>query len=175
MGSSGFNFRTVLYDTQEGSRYLSKLYGIRFVFVTEGTAGKFTFAALTVTLGAGLAYLGVAAIVADVVCSKFLPNADKYNAMKHEKLPIDEAANEETISIVRTCCKEMKECCTMCWCEMMCCGCFRKMCSKTESEKMSAGIVDTKDDEHEDTVESSKEPTVQERLQISESGMNGAE
>ena len=49
--SSGFNFRTVLYDTQEGSRYLSKLYGIRFVFVTEGTAGKFTFAALTVTLG----------------------------------------------------------------------------------------------------------------------------
>ena len=138
----------------------------------------------------------------DVVCSKFLPNANKYNELKNSIMPIDEAANEETISIVRTCCKEMKECCTMCWCEMMCCGCFRKMCSKTESEKMSAGIVDTNDDEHEDTVESSKEPTVEsskeptvkERLQnieelkvqitaemdkiqeqISESGMNGAE
>lgn len=49
--SSGFNFRTVTYDTSEGSRYLTKLYGIRFVFVTDGTAGKFNFAALTVTFG----------------------------------------------------------------------------------------------------------------------------
>ena len=49
--SSGFNFRAVTYDTSEGSRSLSKLWGIRFVFVTEGTAGKFNFAALTVTFG----------------------------------------------------------------------------------------------------------------------------
>ena len=49
--SSGFNFRTIHYDTDEQTRYLAKLMGIRFVFVTEGTAGKFNFAALTVTLG----------------------------------------------------------------------------------------------------------------------------
>ena len=49
--SSGFNVRTITYDPDERRRYLAKLMGIRFVFVTEGTARKFHFAALTVTLG----------------------------------------------------------------------------------------------------------------------------
>merc|ERR1712228_521471 len=86
--SSGFNYRTVTYDTTEGSRSLAKLYGIRFVFVTEGTAGRFSFAAATVTFGAGLAYLSVAAIIADLIMLKFLGQ---------KSVEINEAKNEEIV------------------------------------------------------------------------------
>merc|ERR1712156_1084372 len=63
--------------------------------------------------------------------------------------------------------EDMGKGCRMCWCEMICCC---KMC-RHES-------VDTKDDEHENSIESSKEPTAEMdkiQEQISESGMNGAE
>lgn len=84
--SSGFNFRTITYDTNEESRHLAKLMGIRFVFIAEGTAGKFNFAALTVTLGAGLAYLGVAAIIADLILERFLPESGIYMKQKTREL-----------------------------------------------------------------------------------------
>ena len=84
--SSGYNFRTVTYDTTGTRRYLRKYYGLRFIFVAEGIAGKFDFAALTVTFGAGIAYLGIAAIIADLVLERFLPESDHYNQQKHKDL-----------------------------------------------------------------------------------------
>jgi len=87
--SSGFNFRTITYDTDEQTRYLAKLMGIRFVFLTEGSAGKFNFAALTVTLGAGLAYLAIAAVVTDLVLENFLEESEDYVKRKHHHLRVE--------------------------------------------------------------------------------------
>merc|ERR1712173_168811 len=108
--SSGFNYRTVTYDTTENSRSLAKLYGIRFVFVTEGTAGRFSVAAMTVTFGAGLAYMSVAAIIADFIMLKFLgKTSEDINKAKNEEIKdenglvlsnISETLNKENVEIV---------------------------------------------------------------------------
>ena len=84
--STGYNFRTVTYDVTGTQRYLRKYYGLRFIFVTEGIAGQFDFAAMTVTFGAGLAYLGIAAVIADIVLERFLPESDNYVKQKHKDL-----------------------------------------------------------------------------------------
>merc|ERR1712087_52524 len=82
--SSGFNYRTVNYNADLTRRALRKLYGLRVVFTTSGTGGKFSFATLTVTFGAGLAYLGVAAIVTDMVLERFLPHSEMYDRLKNK-------------------------------------------------------------------------------------------
>lgn len=66
-------------------RLLRKLYGIRVIWTTTGTGTEFSFAQMTVTFGAGLAYLGAAAFLADIVMEKFLPDSDKYVAMKNKE------------------------------------------------------------------------------------------
>jgi len=80
--STGFNIRTITYGTDGRTRYLEKRMGIRFVFIIQGIAGRFNFAALTVTAGAGLAYLGLAAIVADLILVRFLPQSAEYTKQK---------------------------------------------------------------------------------------------
>eukprot|EP01083_Nonionella_stella_P222540 794005_1 len=80
--SYGFNYRTVTYDINMSRRMLRKLYGIRVVFTTSGTGGRFSFAALTVTFGAGVAYLGAAAFISDIVLERFLPQSQAYARMK---------------------------------------------------------------------------------------------
>eukprot|EP00486_Rosalina_sp_Unknown_P005631 CAMPEP_0201573202 /NCGR_PEP_ID=MMETSP0190_2-20130828/16919_1 /ASSEMBLY_ACC=CAM_ASM_000263 /TAXON_ID=37353 /ORGANISM="Rosalina sp." /LENGTH=338 /DNA_ID=CAMNT_0047999875 /DNA_START=211 /DNA_END=1227 /DNA_ORIENTATION=+ len=83
--SYGFNYRAVNYDTNMNTRLLRKLYGIRVVYTVSGMGREFSFATLTVTFGAGLAYLGVAAFLADIVLEKFLPESDMYMAMKNKE------------------------------------------------------------------------------------------
>lgn len=83
--SFGFNYRVVNYDIHMQRRMLRKLYGIRVVFTTSGQGKKFSFAALTVTFGAGLAYLGAAAFIADIVLEKFLPQSDAYVRLKNKE------------------------------------------------------------------------------------------
>mmetsp|Transcript_38665 Transcript_38665/g.61717 ORF Transcript_38665/g.61717 Transcript_38665/m.61717 type:complete len:392 (+) Transcript_38665:19-1194(+) len=84
--SRGFNFRTVSYDTSETTRYLRKYYGIRTIFIVEGEARKFSVFALTVTFGAGLAYIGIAAVITDFVLERFLPESSQYFEQKHKIL-----------------------------------------------------------------------------------------
>ncbi|ETO29870.1 P2X receptor subunit, partial [Reticulomyxa filosa] len=68
------------------NRRLRKLIGVRFVFVVDGKAGKFSFAALSVTFGAGLAYIGIASFITDIVLERFLPESSKYSKAKNEKI-----------------------------------------------------------------------------------------
>jgi len=84
--SYGYNYRAVSYDVSMKQRLLRKLYGIRVVFTVSGTGRKFDFAALTVTFGAGLAYLGVAAFLTDIVLENFLPHSEKYAGAKHREI-----------------------------------------------------------------------------------------
>jgi len=82
--SYGYNYRVVTYDTNMESRMLRKLYGIRVVFTVTGTGGKFSFAAMSITFGAGLAYLGIAAFLTDIVLENFLHQSEAYGRLKHK-------------------------------------------------------------------------------------------
>ena len=86
--SHGFNFRTALYDfdTSTTTRTLRKLHGIRLIFLVNGSGGKFNFGALTITFGAGLAYLGIASILTDIVLSNCLKESKAYNERKVEQV-----------------------------------------------------------------------------------------
>ena len=84
--SVGYNFRNVVYNPTQTNRVLKKLYGIRIVFIVEGKAGKFSWIEFSVTLGAGLAYLGVASMLTDVVLENFLPESETYLA--HKEKPV---------------------------------------------------------------------------------------
>lgn len=67
-------------------RLLRKLYGIRVVYAVSGIGRKFSLAMISVTFGAGLAYLGIAAILADIVMKHFLSESETYVAMKHKEI-----------------------------------------------------------------------------------------
>eukprot|EP01083_Nonionella_stella_P097817 274987_1 len=81
--SEGYNFRTVVYENNSTLRELKKLYGVRITFTSSGRGGQFSMLALSITLGAGIAYLGVAKIVTDLVLSYFLPQSKKYKEAKY--------------------------------------------------------------------------------------------
>ena len=87
--SNGFNFRSVNYDTMADYRLLRKLIGIRVIMVVDGQGGKFDIPTLTLTFGAGLAYLSVAKIITDYVLENFLPNSQKYDKMKNQMVDPD--------------------------------------------------------------------------------------
>lgn len=73
--STGFNFRTVQYaDASENERLLKKLYGVRVVVSIYGTANRFGFVPLLISLGAGLGLLGIASLVTDFVLQQCWPN-----------------------------------------------------------------------------------------------------
>merc|ERR1712176_359592 len=76
----------VSYDTSETTRYLRKYYGLRFIFIVEGQGGKFDIFATTITFGAGLAYLSLAALIADIVLENFLSESESYAKAKMRDL-----------------------------------------------------------------------------------------
>lgn len=92
--SEGFNFRTVVYENSSTTRELKKLYGVRITFTSSGRGGRFSFVALTVTLGAGIAYLGVAKLITDLILSNWMKHTDKYRHAKylrvHQKKLLDQ-------------------------------------------------------------------------------------
>eukprot|EP01083_Nonionella_stella_P303949 1054074_1 len=81
--SEGYNFRTVVYENNSTLRELKKLYGVRITFTSSGRGGQVSMLDLSITLGAGIAYLGVAKIVTDLVLSYFLPQSKKYKEAKY--------------------------------------------------------------------------------------------
>ena len=88
--SSGINYRTVTYDITKKKRLLEKLIGIRVIFVIEGRGGKFDLMVLTTTFGAGLAYMGIATLIADIILQYFLPHSKAYDGHKHERIDDEE-------------------------------------------------------------------------------------
>lgn len=62
----GYNFRFAEYY-KTGKRTLFKAYGILFVLDVQGRAGKFSFIPFFINLGAGLALLGIATIICDII------------------------------------------------------------------------------------------------------------
>jgi P2X purinoceptor 4 len=95
--SGGFNVRTVVMH-EDGSRQVTKRFGIRVLFSVSGQAGRFSIVVLTTTMGAGLALLGVSTLICDFLLSYVLPNKHKYNAEKFEE--VDEQSGGARISML---------------------------------------------------------------------------
>jgi hypothetical protein len=95
--STGFNYRTVSYDPSGERRRLRKLFGIRIVFLQSGVGGRFDFAALTVTFGAGLSFLGIASLITDIVLESCLPESKKYSRAKmHSVQPVGAPTDDKS-------------------------------------------------------------------------------
>lgn len=83
--SSGFNYRYADVTTVSGveTRDLTKIYGVNIVVALYGKAGRFSVVALSVTLGAGLAFLSIATLICDTIMEYLLPHKDKYTDAKY--------------------------------------------------------------------------------------------
>jgi len=81
--AAGYNFRYTYHyylpNNQSDdpafieNRDLFKVYGIRFIFLLSGKGGKFNIVPLIINIGSGLALLGIATFVADLVALYILP------------------------------------------------------------------------------------------------------
>jgi len=100
--SPGFNFRyvdhywmpdpTVTDGPLPGHRQyrdLLKVYGIRTIYVINGTGAKFDIVPLILNLASGLALLGVATVICDFLALYIMPEKKKYNHAKYEDVEQD--------------------------------------------------------------------------------------
>eukprot|EP00049_Salpingoeca_infusionum_P019295 m.361227 g.361227 ORF g.361227 m.361227 type:complete len:431 (+) comp19430_c0_seq1:93-1385(+) len=96
--SKGYNFRFAKYSVEQNpTRDLYKVYGLRFIFVISGTAGKFDFVPLLVTFGSGLGLLGLATLCADLIVTNCLKKHRFYFGKKYEIITKEE---EETFVVI---------------------------------------------------------------------------
>jgi len=98
--STGFNYRHIDKYHVNGTLYrdLTKVYGVRFVVSVKGRGGRFSMSVLSTTFGAGLAFLGIAAVICDIILQYFLPAREKILAKKFEKVAhsSDDLLGDET-------------------------------------------------------------------------------
>eukprot|EP01100_Stratorugosa_tubuloviscum_P011227 TRINITY_DN497_c2_g5_i1.p1 TRINITY_DN497_c2_g5~~TRINITY_DN497_c2_g5_i1.p1 ORF type:complete len:376 (+),score=163.02 TRINITY_DN497_c2_g5_i1:113-1240(+) len=98
--SSGFNYRMTdsyylpyMVDndvTYQEYRDLTKLYGVRFVYLLSGVGGKFDIVPLVDNLASGLALLAIATVVADICALYILPGKKVYQSTKYEPISAEE-------------------------------------------------------------------------------------
>ncbi|CAH2295857.1 P2X purinoceptor 4 [Pelobates cultripes] len=97
--SPGYNFRSAKYykninDVE--SRTLMKVYGIRFDILVFGTAGKFDIIPTMINIGSGLALLGVATVLCDVIVFQFFKKRYYYREKKFKHVEdYDELSGNE--------------------------------------------------------------------------------
>ncbi|XP_041080000.1 P2X purinoceptor 4-like isoform X2 [Polyodon spathula] len=83
----GYNFRFAKYYKGLGeveSRTLIKAYGIRFDVMVFGKAGKFDIIPTMINIGSGLALLGVATVLCDVIVLHILKKKHFYREKKYK-------------------------------------------------------------------------------------------
>ena len=73
------------------------MFGIRIVFVVSGYGGRFSLLSLSITLGAGLAYLGLATLLTDVCLRYFVKEKDVYDRSKYEDIVTDDEEIKELV------------------------------------------------------------------------------
>ncbi|XP_048411774.1 P2X purinoceptor 4a isoform X1 [Stegostoma tigrinum] len=85
--SPGYNFRFARYFVNSNGtevRMLFKAYGIRFEVEVFGQAGKFDIIPTMVNIGSGLALLGMATILCDLIVLYFLKKSKYYKEKKYK-------------------------------------------------------------------------------------------
>jgi len=99
--SKGFNYRyiTAFRDPVTGIAYrdLWKVYGVSIVYQVYGQGGRFNFVSLTVTLGSGIAFLGIATLICDIIMQYFLPEKVSYQNEKYQMVSMQKGGGTESL------------------------------------------------------------------------------
>lgn len=84
--AAGYNFRFARYYEKDGKlhRTLFKAYGIRYVVMVYGQGGQFSIVPLLVNLGSGLALLGIATVLCDIVVLYVVKRKSFYRTKKYQ-------------------------------------------------------------------------------------------
>ncbi|XP_051828718.1 P2X purinoceptor 4 [Antechinus flavipes] len=83
----GYNFRFAKYYKDPNgteARTLIKAYGIRFDIIVFGKAGKFDIIPTMINIGSGLALLGVATVLCDIIVLYFMKKRFYYREKKYK-------------------------------------------------------------------------------------------
>nr|CDS17053.1 p2X purinoceptor 4 [Echinococcus granulosus] len=91
-GNSGFNFRYAYRYRENGTLYrdLVKAIGLRFSIFVHGQAGSLSIIPLLLNLGSGLALLGMAPTICDIIILNIVGSKNVYKDAKFEVLTKDE-------------------------------------------------------------------------------------
>ena len=76
----GWNFRHALYH-EENRRTLVKAYGLKFLLVVDGRAGKFDLKNTVIVLVTGLGLLGLSTMFCDFVLLNYSPERKKVQCL----------------------------------------------------------------------------------------------
>ncbi|KAL3227770.1 hypothetical protein MRX96_003734 [Rhipicephalus microplus] len=90
--AQGFNFRYAKYYS-DTTRSLVKAYGINFVVLVRGEAGRTSIIPIAVTLGSGLGLLVVATVLCDFVVIHFDKRKKLYRAKKYKLVSKRDSCN----------------------------------------------------------------------------------
>ncbi|XP_054921525.1 P2X purinoceptor 4-like isoform X3 [Dermacentor andersoni] len=96
--AQGFNFRYAKYYS-ETSRSLVKAYGINFVVLVRGEAGRTSIIPIAVTLGSGLGLLAVATVLCDFVAVHFDKRKKLYKAKKFKFVSKRDSCNVSDLPV----------------------------------------------------------------------------
>ena len=93
----GWNFRHAFYH-EENRRTLIKAYGLKFLLVIDGRAGKFDLKNTVIVLVTGLGLLGLSTMFCDFVLLNYSPERKKVNnETGSNESPVEyETGNDET-------------------------------------------------------------------------------
>ncbi|OPL33349.1 p2x 4 purinoceptor, partial [Mytilus galloprovincialis] len=91
--SKGYNFRYAKYYKENDKEYrtLFKAFGIKFILSVTGEAGKFNLEPFLINVGSGLAILGMATVICDIVVLYFLKARNLYKDKKYLQVVGDDA------------------------------------------------------------------------------------
>ncbi|XP_063448931.1 P2X purinoceptor 4-like isoform X3 [Mytilus trossulus] len=91
--SKGYNFRYAKYYKENDTEYrtLFKAFGIKFILSVTGEAGKFNLEPFLINVGSGLAILGMATVICDIVVLYFLKARNLYKDKKYLQVVGDDA------------------------------------------------------------------------------------
>lgn len=97
----GYNFRFARYYEKDGKlhRTLFKAYGIRYVVLVYGQGGQFSVVPLFLNLGSGLALLGIATVLCDIVILYFVKSKSYYRSKKYQVVNDPDEDGESGYSI----------------------------------------------------------------------------
>ncbi|XP_060060162.1 P2X purinoceptor 5 isoform X2 [Erinaceus europaeus] len=96
--SSGYNFRFARYYHDAAGvefRTLLKVYGIRFVVMVNGKAGKFGIIPTGINVASGLALMGIASFFCDLILVNFIKKSDFYRNKKYEEVRLAESLQQD--------------------------------------------------------------------------------
>lgn len=102
--AAGYNFRYARYYEKDGKlhRTLFKAYGIHFDVMVYGQGGKFSVVPLFVNIGSGLALLGIATVLCDIVVLYVVKRKSYYREKKYQYVNDPDESGSEKSQLLHT-------------------------------------------------------------------------